>query len=395
MKARGLLAVLVGILLTSTIAQAASFTALGYLDPTGSSSKSLGISDDGSVVTGTSESIPGPVLKGFRWTLATGLTSIGGLYANAQFVQAWAISGDGTTIVGDADMSGDGVNPDGNFVAFRKVGTGAMQELGDFTAPIFNSSAKAVSYDGTVVVGVGSNPTGGAVAFRWTIAGGLVSLGDIGAPLVTASSALGVSADGNVVTGFASPTSAADTQEAYIWSAATGTMTGIGYLAGATGSRYSAGNAISADGTRIVGESSNASGGIEAFLWSGGTMTGLGALQTGFDSFATTMSDNGLVVGGSAVTPLGTEGFIWDASNGMRDLNTVLSGLGVNLGVYRITDVLALSFDGNIVAGMAEDDMGNPIAFVADLTTVPEPATMGLLAAGASWLLLRRRNARV
>ena len=47
-----------------------------------------------------------------------------------------------------------------------------------FLSGILNSEARAVSADGTVVVGM-SNVNSGLEAFRWTLASGMVGLGDL------------------------------------------------------------------------------------------------------------------------------------------------------------------------------------------------------------------------
>jgi probable HAF family extracellular repeat protein len=53
-----------------------------------------------------------------------------------------------------------------------------MVGLGDLDAGLFTSQAFAVSADGSVVVGLGSSASG-FEAFRWTSGGGMVGLGDL------------------------------------------------------------------------------------------------------------------------------------------------------------------------------------------------------------------------
>src|SRR5207302_1825307 len=100
-----------------------------------------------------------------------------------------------------------------------------------------------------------------------------------------------------------------------------------------------------ADGSVIVGLSrslSSSTNGWEAFRWTQqGGMVGLGDLPGGAvlsAGYATT-ANGSIVVGQAGVQgPCGPFGcqtapraFIWDAQSGLRDLNTVLAGMGLNL----------------------------------------------------------------
>jgi probable HAF family extracellular repeat protein len=73
------------------------------------------------------------------------------------------------------------------------------------------SRANAVSADGTVVVGV-SNSSSGTRAFRWTRETGMVELGP--------GESLGVSADGNVIVGYAYDSN--NLEYAFRWTPTTG-----------------------------------------------------------------------------------------------------------------------------------------------------------------------------
>src|SRR5437660_10580757 len=74
-----------------------------------------------------------------------------------------------------------------------------FQGLGDLPGGSGFSDARAVSPDGSVVVG-GSNSSSGYEAFRWTQTGGMIGLGDLPGPPFY-SYAFGVSAYGSVVVG--------------------------------------------------------------------------------------------------------------------------------------------------------------------------------------------------
>src|SRR5687768_508141 len=124
----------------------ASFEALpGLVTP-------AGISADGSTVIGNA--LVAGTGRAFRWTSADGLQVFGGSNSFA-----YGVSGDGSTIVGQAGSS-----------AFSWTSAGGMQIL-----PIGQASAEDISADGTTIVGRvgGNNPR----AFRLTNADGLQLLG--------------------------------------------------------------------------------------------------------------------------------------------------------------------------------------------------------------------------
>ena len=177
-------------------------------------------------------------------------------------------------------------------------------------------------------------------------------------------------------------------------------MVGLGDLPG--GSFSSIANGISADGSVVVGRGASASG-TEAFRWtSGGGMVGLGDLPGGsFSSIANGVSADGSVVVGLSNSASGlNEAFLWDATNGMRSLQTVLStdfGLGASLLGWTLTEAHGISADGLTIVGYGFDpDGGNEQAWVADLhpapSTVPEPSTWLLFGSGLAGLALRRRS---
>jgi probable HAF family extracellular repeat protein len=107
-----------------------------------------------------------------------------------------------------------------------------------------NSSANAVSADGSTVVGIAVNPAYTSIsqqeAFRWTRGGGMVGLGTLTGG--TQSGALGVSANGSVVVGNGS--SSLGASKAFRWTSGGG-MVGLGFLPGGLTSQ---GNAVSGDG---------------------------------------------------------------------------------------------------------------------------------------------------
>lgn len=223
----------------------------------------------------------------------------------------------------------------------------SFQGLGDLPGGAFYSDAKAVSADGSVVVG-SSKSAAGTEAFYWTKQGGLHGLGDLPGGIFQ-SGANGVSSDGSVIVG--SSKSGAEF-EAFRWTADAG-MVGLGDLAG--GDFYSSAQDVSDDGLVIVGLSTSANG-VEAFrMTEAGGMVGLGDLPgSEFYSTASATSADGAVVVGDATLGLpGEHGeeirvkrtFRWSEATGMIDLGVNISATGV-------------SADGSVVVGWAADSLG-------------------------------------
>lgn len=209
------------------------------------------VSADGLVVAGFSVLRTGA--DAFRWTPESGLVSLGVLPGSDCCRETFGISADGSVIVGSADTNS-------REEAFRWTQDEGMVGLGSLPGRR-SSFATGVSADGSVVVGWAYSLTRAesGEAFLWTQDGGMVGLGTL--PGDVASRANGVSADGSVVVGWSGPELGQG--EAFRWTKET-RMVGLGVLPG--GSRNSAATAVSADGSVIVGASHGPSG-TEAFVW--------------------------------------------------------------------------------------------------------------------------------
>lgn len=215
------------------------------------------VSADGSVVA--VNRVIGGEVAGFRWTPQGGMVGLGDLPGGLVRSGVGGISADGSLVVGNS-YSASGPE------AFRWTSEGGMVGLGDLPGGGFRSGAEGVSSDGSVVVGF-SNSADGEEAFRWTSEEGMVGLGDLPGG-IHQSSALDVSADGAVVVGYSA--SAIGQQEAFVWDATHGMRSLSAVLTGQgvdlTGWRLTLANAISADGTTIVGVGANPLGQTEAWL---------------------------------------------------------------------------------------------------------------------------------
>jgi probable HAF family extracellular repeat protein len=152
----------------------------------------------------------------------------------------------------------------------------------------------------------------------------MVALGDLSGGTFT-SFAQAISADGTTVVGYSS---SSNNNQAFRWTQPTG-MVGLGELPG--GSVFSYANSVSADGGVVVGESSSTLSGTiggEAFRWTPTNgMIGLGDLPGGnFDSHAYAVSADGTVIIGNSSSSNGNEAFRWTAATGMVGLNDLADG---------------------------------------------------------------------
>lgn len=328
-----------------------------------------GASADGSVV--------GAYVSGdsyYMWTASTGVTSIGGQWQGG----VASVSADGSRISGSA-TGGDGFN----YAGYYTVGSGNWTTLGGIGGASDTSSSSAwnISGDGKTVVGLGWVNGGTAHAVKSTAGGTLQDLGSVGG----SSRANGVSYDGSVIAGWVE-------QEDGQWTGSYWKNGVLHQMVDADGNALQEANAVSANGTWIVGS------GTFGETWRYNTLTQqvewLGDLVPfNFYQSATGISADGrIVVGydrgfGPAIFGQGT---IWIEGLGMLNLTDYVTEQGVDLGGRRLTLPLGISADGNTIYGM--DNTGS--GFVVTLSPVPEPATFATLGLGLALLAARRRLRR-
>jgi probable HAF family extracellular repeat protein len=154
------------------------------------------VTPDGNVIVGGSGSS-----GAFRWTLAGGTTFLGDLDGGAFWSHAYGVSQDGQAVCGY------GISAFGN-EAFRWTPAGGMVGLGDLPGGNFNSFALGISGDGNTVVG--TSDTGlGPEAFIWDATHGMQRLQtvlelDYGLDLSrwqTLERARAISTDGSTIVG--------------------------------------------------------------------------------------------------------------------------------------------------------------------------------------------------
>lgn len=221
----------------------------------------------------------------------------------------------------------------------------SFQGLGYLPGGIFESSARSVSSDGSVVVGSGT--TAGTQAFRWTKKEGMVSLGNLPDSSYKNSWPYSVSADGSIVVGSGDPGAGWSAYKGFVWKQGTG-MIEFGSLDGSK--RFEA-FGVSADGSIVVGD-----GGQQAFQWTqSGGIIGLGVLPGRTNSRAVSISADGRVISGSSYNLPSwdnEEAFYWTQKEG-------IVGLGFLPGSH-YSFPNAVSSDGSVIVGTSSDSTGYP-----------------------------------
>ncbi|HNO80561.1 MAG TPA: PEP-CTERM sorting domain-containing protein [Phycisphaerae bacterium] len=343
------------------------------------------VSPNGEIVVGASTTIFPNSSEAFIWN-GGNLTGLGDFPGSSG-----SLNGDPSSVAFDTSLGGTftvgSANASSGTLAVIWHSNGSMEPLGDLSPGLtFDSEARGVTHDGSIVVGRADSPNGNE-AFIWN--GTMTGIGDLPGGDFN-SIANGISADGSVIVGTGH---SAAGQEAFIYT--NNTMTGLGDLGG--GDFRSAATAVSADGSTVVGWGNSQSGTFtEAFIWKNGLMIGLGDLPGGNpDSEALAVSGDGSVVIGKGRSNqyCGNceAAFVWDSINGMRSLEDMLTDdHGVDLSGWRLVSATAISDDGLTIAGLGINESLGTFrrGFVV---TLPEPGTCLMVSIGVLALAKRRR----
>ncbi|MGD9690850.1 MAG: PEP-CTERM sorting domain-containing protein [Phycisphaerales bacterium] len=357
------------LLLTAAAASAQSFNGVGFLDGVVRESYAWGISPSGNFVVGESSSTDsGGLTEAFQRN-SEGLVALGALQPS-NFLSVANDCTDNFVIVGFSRYGTVGTL----FNAFRATDTliDASDSLGDLPGGSNLSSAQAVSADGNVTVGFGSSDVGGMnrrQAFaHFASTGMLRPLGTL--PGDDTSTAYAVSADGTRIAG---QSSISLTTRAVVWTVHPDTTITAQHLpAIAGGFDFAQAWGISGDGMVVVGDSDSPNG-TEACKWIGGQVIGLGDLPGGeFNSSANDASADGSIIVGYGTSE--TSGFLgeavfWDA-DGVHSIRDTLVNAGQDLTGWSLQVANAVSADGRTIVGNGTDPDGNPQGWIAVL---PEP----------------------
>ena len=187
----------------------------------------------------------------------------------------------------------------------------------------------------------------------------ITDLGTLKSDNSETSIASAVNSDGSTVVGYSDDGVGTYSVRATVWSGSNwGTKTDLGTLK-VDNSGSSLAQAVSSDGSVVVGAADNDVGSAyRATVWSGsnwGTKTDLGTLEVdnSGSSWARAVSSDGSVVGGSADNDNGeSRATVWSGSNwGTKtDLGTLKTDNSGN------SQIRGISSDGSIVVGDAESD---------------------------------------
>ncbi|GAA3931113.1 hypothetical protein [Litoribacillus peritrichatus] len=307
-------------------------------------SEANGVSDDGSTVVGMSATNEGTI-SAFRWKNGQAI-DLGALPSVGPNSSGQGISGDGEVLVG----RGRTVNEEGTPInaGWMWAENSGMLDLG--RPATFASDA---SYDGNVIVGKASSDN--SDAFRWTPGTGVQLLPVLRSVEPNSTNAANaVSGDGSVIVGKSG-------SYAVRWTLENDTFS----LGDFKGEAFD----VTSDGSVIVG-SGSFNGSDEAFLneafrWTeqtGAVALGLLPGHSGYSRAKAISADGSVIVGTSADSQLNEiKAFIWDAENGMRDLQQVLeTDFNLDLGGLTLTSANGVSADGKIIVGRAVDANDRP-----------------------------------
>jgi probable HAF family extracellular repeat protein len=341
-----------------------TLTALGDLPGGSFFSVAKGINDAGQVV-GYSDALSSPITSGrhgFIWDAINGMQDLGDLPG------------------GNNDIEPIGINSAGQVVGHSRTRDTTRAFLWDAVngmQEILDSRSSYVSgiNDAGQVVGRFSTPAGrGRQVFLWDAADGVQELGFTGIPN-------GINNAGQVVGRFSTPAGS----RGFLWDAVDG-MQELGFVPEDYYGTYV--NDINNTG-QVVGYNSNELGLALAFSWdSTSGMQELGYFPGGFggsgylESVANGINDAGQVVGYSDAFA-GARAVVWDAINGMQDLNDM-----IDPGLSAVLDnAFAINSSGQIVGYGQIDGYTQAFLLTPLVSEVPVPATLVLMFGGIGALV--------
>ncbi len=320
--------------------------------PGGGLTRVYSVNSDGTAAAGFSEDA-GSNDRAIRWTLSGGTQNMGLLPGGVLNSFAQAIDSTGTILAGYGDS--------GSARAFRWTTTGGYQLLPIVTGFGSFNQAFGMTPSGVIVVGGSGTPSERAFWWNSTSPGSSPNLSVLaGQP---SSSARAVSGDGSIVVGFSGT-------RAFRF-ASGGGMQDLGSLPGMVWARAEAISANSTinnfGGTVIVGRY-NTGGGTElGFRWTTpGGMVALPLLSVNTTALRPrAVNGDGTLIIGQAVDPLvgGFGSFVWTPAMGSQPLAAHLTGRGVNLAGWQLTDATGISADGTAMCGYGLFN-GNPRGWV-------------------------------
>jgi uncharacterized membrane protein len=364
---------------------------LGSASVTGGISQARGISTDGHYVTGLT-SVVGGSNQAFRYDAATNTMVVLGTLAGTANSIGLSVNTGGA--VAGYSTNGDVTPPVGSIDSSDRAFVNALG-LGSLPIPIlsggYTSNRAHGINNGGQVVGFASNAATDQ-GYRFTTTTGVTALGFLPPPPGAggdASLAYHINTGGTVI-GSGNVDNATADILAITYSGPNGTSPNP--LGRASGFNSSYGSAIN-DAGHAVGYVDNfGAGPTRGFFFNGTTLTALGVLVGGDESFANGMNNLDQIVGDSNTSPGGTPHAVIYGNGVATDLTGLLTGPG-SAG-WHLEIAYGIS-DNGLIVGFGVNPQGLVHGFL--LTPVPEPTSLALAGVGALGVLRvvgRRRAAK-
>lgn len=312
---------------------------LGLLNGSeGRSPQAFAVSKDGTVIVGNII-ISSSDVRTFRWTAATGMRDLGTLPGITN-IFGFLVSQDGAVIAGNLTTSS------GSQRVFRWTASQGIKVLE--TLGSSDHSLIGMSSDGTVLLGRNQDANGSNRGFLWTTHSGMRSIGVPERATITWVGHLtptDISDDGRVVVGTVQYTDSEVAPCPWVDGAFRSTDGGDPVILPVAGDpcSYSAATDVTANGRHILGYARDSMGGFIAQIWRGNaTPDVLG--NFGYSNLSVDgIVDNGDVFIGSGLLANGQRrGFRWSSWSGITTFGTFGGNLSRAVGV---------SDDGNTVVG--------------------------------------------
>lgn len=297
----------------------------------------------------------------YIWTSGGGLVQIGSISNGYPAAGRTVVSNDGTKIASSVTNTVTGFNE----ISTYDVATSTWVNRGGLVPTGWDGSVSStwgMSTDGNTVVGLGFLTAANAHAVKWDEAGGMVDLGSIVAG--RSSRANAISANGSVIVGWQDEPTGTRSGAKWVDGAETFITDGNGNNVGEAGG-------ISADGNTIIG-----AGNPNPYVWN--ATNGLTYITHPNASFFFKGGATGVSADGSKVIgyyrafgapPMSGEGFIWTSETGRVNLNDYAVGLGIATNGVTMGLPLAISQDGKKIAGVGMNASNQMVAFYLDLTS--------------------------
>lgn len=296
----------------------------------------------------------------FMWEANTGIVQIGSLSNGYPASGKTVISNDGNRIASSVTNTATGFNE----ISIYDVISSTWTNKGGLVPTGWDGSVSStwgISPNGNTIVGLGWLTASNAHAVKWDETNGVVDLGSMVSG--RSSRANAVSADGSVVVGWQDEP--------------TGTRSGAkwedgleSFITDSNGNNVGEAGAVSADGNTIIGAANP-----NPYVWKAATgvtyITHPNA-SFSFKGGATGVSGDGTKVIGFyrafGAPPMSGEGFIWTEADGRINLNDYATSLGINTNGVTMGLPLAISQDGKKIAGTGMNASNQMVAFYLDLT---------------------------